>query len=77
MNSNESAYNLLVATESIKLQRRYKYELAADYEVCKTTFYNMLKTANVQVGRGKIPAEKQLEIFNALGFPERYLRLTA
>lgn len=77
MKNQETAYSLQIVPEAIKLQRRYKYELAADYEVSNATFYNMLKAANLSVGRGKITAQKQLEIFSALGFPECYMRLTA
>lgn len=68
---------LVVDQSKFKLEKKYLNKIADEYEVCSMTMNRWLKKHNLVVERGYISGTKQIEIYNKLGWPERYLQLSA
>jgi hypothetical protein len=68
---------LVVNEEKLELGLKYQKDIAQEYRVSVMTLNRWLKKHNISVARGYVSTIKQLEIYSALGWPDRYLRLSA
>jgi DNA invertase Pin-like site-specific DNA recombinase len=68
---------LVIDLSKLELRRKYQREIAMEYNVSVMTLNRWLKKHGIEVERGYVTGAKQLEIYEALGWPECYLKLSA
>ena len=77
MENEQKRIQLVVDISKLELRRKYQREIAMEYNVSVMTLNRWLKKRGIEVARGYVAGAKQLEIYEALGWPECYLKLTA
>jgi hypothetical protein len=66
----------VIDPSKLELRRKYQREIAMEYNVSVMTLNRWLKKYG-EAERGYVAGAKQLEIFEILGWPECFLKLSA
>lgn len=74
---NGRKMQLVVDAAKFKFGLKYQKDIALEYNVSVMTLNRWLKKNGIVVDRGYVPGAKQLEIYEKLGWPDCYLKLSA
>lgn len=77
MDKDYKKIQLVIDPSKLELRRKYQREIAMEYNVSVMTLNRWLKKHGIEVERGYVAGAKQLEIYEALGWPECFLKLSA
>lgn len=74
-----SGVRLVVDQIKFTPKRKYLKDIANEYEVSTVTLWRWLKKNNIVIEEGSnfLTGEKQIEIYNKLGWPDCFLQVSA